>query len=51
MFSKKTKVLNAKETLVYLDNHPSEALTTRQDSNESSDLSDAIIAGATKKLS
>ena len=39
-----------KETLVYLDNHP-EALTTRQDSNESSDLSHAIIAGATKKLS
>lgn len=38
------------ETLVYLDDHP-EALTPGQDSNKSSDLSDAVIAGATKKNS
>ena len=36
------------ETLEYLDEHP-EASTTRQDSNEHSDLRDAIIAGTTKK--
>ena len=36
------------ETLEYLDEHL-ESSTTRQDSNEHSDLRDAIIAGATKK--